>query len=571
MKDNAVTHISQIEGCIKNATDYLSLNQNSNGSFFSDSYSETGQLEAKRETIFFNAEILYQLSDMPNNVLLKGIQARLVDYLLSQRSAKYTFNYWPKRAKDVPTLPDDIDDTSCAVLALSKCLKLKQLNPFLSNYPNILSQQYVKDAFSTWIPLGKYPIDVDPVVQMNVSATLKLLNIELNTLPLDDLISENWYKSSKYYTEPFLPAYFSSRAGLAYGKSATLNELQRPTQAWGLGLSLLVNSEAVEESHIAYFLKTQLENGSWNSEKTIIEGRNNSKQVIYAKSDALATAIILNILYYYLEKIRLNQALSLLIEVGGTHKSQENPLLKLTTSTSKVMNFAQLLVLLPVLVSWREYENRPAEIKKIIKQSLSGLLGVNWLNRTIDKKKINQNQDSALDLMNFLVYCSEYAGPDLFRDIVKNYYYYQFSPPKGEQFLNNFKKSYKNRVSISLVPTLVESKRAQKTFSETTYNFFIELLAARSISDDLFDFTEDNTANLETGVTTLVKKYGYARAKRICLKKITSFSETALGLLEINQELVYWHYTLTKFINESLSVARGNLIAEKCSTRIKRH
>ena len=188
---------------------YLSSLQDPHGSF-------QAQLEdgSQVPSPFFTALILDILCQLPSSPALEKIKTQAAHYLLSQKSPHWSWNYID-RASPSP-YPDDVDDTACALAALSRH------NPNLldgeawAHILSVLTQQEIAPGgpYRTWIisPHAKDWQDVDPVVNANIGYFLQSQAISLP--PLQAYITHCLQQKSfhsPYYPTPAVGYYFLSR------------------------------------------------------------------------------------------------------------------------------------------------------------------------------------------------------------------------------------------------------------------------------------------------------------------------------------------------------------------------
>src|SRR3989344_5315036 len=111
---------------INESIKFLLKNQKDNGSFLSLTSLSPDNFKNAHEcqSVFSTALILSCLNalDGNNSRELLGIKQKAANFLLSQKSSNWSFNYWARgsrQAEEMP-YPDDLDDTACALSALYK-------------------------------------------------------------------------------------------------------------------------------------------------------------------------------------------------------------------------------------------------------------------------------------------------------------------------------------------------------------------------------------------------------------------------------------------------------------------
>lgn len=296
---------------------FLAKNQQRDGSFLSlaSAKPKNWQQGQKCPTVFSSAFILQALNSLTENVKIRTIKKRLANFLLSQKSPHWTFNYWSRQAKEFKTMayPDDLDDTSCALAALFQ-YNLKIIDgAVLAKFVTVLTALEVKQGgpYRTWLvkpDTDKIWRDVDLAVNSNIAYFLSLNEIKLNNLTT---LIEKAIQAEKF-TSPYYPSfypiiYFISRFYQGKKSQPIIDFLfnhQTKTGHWPnpldtslCVLSLLnlgVSPKKLTKS-LNYLLKTQVKNHwLWHPFYRGIKG-------YFAGSPALTTAFCLAALHQYLK------------------------------------------------------------------------------------------------------------------------------------------------------------------------------------------------------------------------------------------------------------------------------
>lgn len=111
-----------IREIIRSEAAFLRKHQSGKGSFESFTSSDRRRMGlGERHRSFFVSPLI--LSAL-NSVLaeeLDPVRNGLCSFLMSQRSSCWSFNYWERGSKDADQAPypDDLDDTFCALAAIS--------------------------------------------------------------------------------------------------------------------------------------------------------------------------------------------------------------------------------------------------------------------------------------------------------------------------------------------------------------------------------------------------------------------------------------------------------------------
>lgn len=171
----------------------------------------------EKESIFPFTLILNSLSGSSSQKILH-LRKRIVDLLLKEMNADYSFNYWFKNSYKYSSevYPNDLDDTFCAWLALFNYdhhLLDRKIILGLSQIL-LLNQKYQSGPYFTWhLNHSKNPKwnELDFVVNLNIARFLKAQKINLLGLNkfIDQKIIANDF-SSIYYKGELASIYFLS-------------------------------------------------------------------------------------------------------------------------------------------------------------------------------------------------------------------------------------------------------------------------------------------------------------------------------------------------------------------------
>jgi len=200
---------------------------------------------AKYRTLFFPALVAACIAGS-DQLLLQPVKRKLVDFLLSQKSAHWSFNYWDRASPEFVKLPypDDLDDTFCALGALANLEPGLVGGEALAGAVSLLTAVEVDPGgpYRTWIVGPEAPAawrDVDFAVNCNVAWFLRGQGVALPglTLFLEDHIRRLAFRS-RYYPSIFPSLYYLSRAysGPFVRQAAKFLRGQRTGVGWGNGL-----------------------------------------------------------------------------------------------------------------------------------------------------------------------------------------------------------------------------------------------------------------------------------------------------------------------------------------------
>lgn len=249
----------------------------------------------------------------------EDVKKQASEFLLKERSSSWSFNYWQRHSKESKEkpYPDDLDDTCCALAALTLNSPESINGETLAHLVRTLTlcETAPGGPYETWILPKEKKLewhDIDPGVNANIAYVLNLHDIRIPSLQtyLEKIIETESY-SSKYYESPLVILYFISRSyqGPLSGKAADfIQARQDKNRTWGndletaLAISALINFGAAKKNTkkaIASLEKAAAGN-TWKPEPFYIE-ENKSKK-IYSGSPALTAAFAYEALYLYYKK-----------------------------------------------------------------------------------------------------------------------------------------------------------------------------------------------------------------------------------------------------------------------------
>ncbi|KKR27773.1 MAG: hypothetical protein UT60_C0037G0010, partial [candidate division CPR2 bacterium GW2011_GWD2_39_7] len=308
---------SNLKDAINLATSFLLAEQRADGSFLDYAWeAHGGGSKWERHTIFSAAIVLLSLSELTESEDLKALKKRAANFLLAQKSNRWSFNYWTKGSNEQKTMPypDDLDDTSCALAALLKYDKRLIDGKVMAHLIKILTSLEAEEGgpYYTWFKEGKNSKnwkDIDLAVNSNVGFLLSLFEISLPNI--EKLMEDHIFKedfSSPYYASPFSQIYFISRTYNGKLKENIINYLlKRDTNGiWNnpfdtaLALNSLINLGCKSkelENGINYLLKS-LKKESRKSYPFVVESVKNRKMIL-SGSPAITIAMSLEAIEKY--------------------------------------------------------------------------------------------------------------------------------------------------------------------------------------------------------------------------------------------------------------------------------
>lgn len=296
---------------IDSGIEFLREEQQTDGSFLSLSSPDpvTFQQPLSFHSVFPTALILLSLLSLDETPTIAIIKEKAAKFLLSQKNKYWSFNYWARGSEEAKTmpLPDDLDDTFCALSALFRYKPKLFTGSTLAKITLLLTTMETKEGgpYRTWFvgenapPIWK---DTDIVVNTNIAYFLSLQDIELPNVTqlLETAISRNKL-TTPYYPTPFPFLYFLSRFYTGKKAKNLVDILHQNTDHWQspldcalATLSLLNFHEdaSLLKKNIQYLLNTQ-QAGHWGPALFYLDINPTRDRSHYAGSSALTTAFCL--------------------------------------------------------------------------------------------------------------------------------------------------------------------------------------------------------------------------------------------------------------------------------------
>lgn len=299
---------------IGDSLEFLRKKQQTDGSF------------AGSESTFLTSLILSCLNSLNEDPVTETIKKKSADFLLSQKSRHWSFNYWKRESKKNLELPypDDLDDTFCALAALSEYDRSLLRGDALAKITTILTATEESEGgpYRTWIvPPNTKEVwrDVDIAVNSNVAYFLARQGVFLPKLRryFRGMIREN-NLISKYYPNIFPVVYFLARyftldTKIGAKSKHSLVRIILSHQKDGsygnplntaLAVAALLNLGAepgMVYKNIQYLRETE-DGGSWPEYEFCRDPVIDGKQY-FAGSKALTTSFCVQAEYLYKQKI----------------------------------------------------------------------------------------------------------------------------------------------------------------------------------------------------------------------------------------------------------------------------
>jgi hypothetical protein len=197
---------------------YLKKMQAADGSFLGEASLHMHNFDHSRihYTSFFTSLIICGLTDIKGSA---AITQKAAKFLLTQKSADWSWNYWITGSPDDQTrpYPDDLDDTSCALSALCLTFPKTVDGAVLGNFARqLISQETaVGGPYTTWLvqpAAAETWRDVDCAVNANIGYFLSLHNVTVPGLTsyIESLLTAS-NLASRYYIGVIPTLYFIAR------------------------------------------------------------------------------------------------------------------------------------------------------------------------------------------------------------------------------------------------------------------------------------------------------------------------------------------------------------------------
>lgn len=310
----------KISKTIVDAIDFLAKNQEKDGSFFSYTAGDFKGIEGvkRHHSVFPAILILSCLNELNLNNDAEKIRSNLFEFLLSQKSEHWSFNYWVRGSREVKKMPypDDVDDTFCALSAIYKYRPDIINGVALAKIITLLTVVEKEEGgpYRTWlVPENSKEVwkDIDLAVNSNIAYFLSLQEVSLPKIKkiVENAIDANAY-ISPYYPSEYPIIYFISRWYRGNKKQKAIDFLfskQDKNGVWGnslntaLAISALLNFgvrvKKVERA-VQNLIESQQKNGAWKPFafciEIIVEGKK-----YYAGSPSLTTAFCVEAINKY--------------------------------------------------------------------------------------------------------------------------------------------------------------------------------------------------------------------------------------------------------------------------------
>jgi len=550
-------------------------------------------------TTFTTSLIISLLSQLPKNPAIETALKKGTDYLLAQKSPQWSWNYWDKDGNEakINPYPDDLDDTFCALIALSHAARAHIDGKAFSMITQMLirCESAPGGPYKTWLVASDQArqwSDVDIAVNCNIAYFLKRERISLRGL--DEYIEhaiELGKLSSRYYPSPYPIIFYLSRyytgkyvpllvALLEKKASHELDEALRITSLLNLGVSPHKIQSAVAE------LSKQIP----QARPFCIDPSKNNR-IMYNGSKALTAAHMCLALFLYEEKTTKKQDAAFSTEemelVSAVRKKAtdrisrlpselKNSVISLLDTTAK-SDLRHEIMLLPYWwnVSLGRKTDRTCAVLGVI--NLFGWIAYRIYDDMLDSHLRSGKFSDVLPIANIL----HTEILIMFQEAVPKKYWSIFTEiMKKLEYANFWEQRYcrlqvtENKISLKRLPhfgdlsiiadksmghalgpiTLSHMDKSEQTVAMTK-KFFSHYLIARQLNDDAHDWKNDLEKGCITPVNCLLLK-DWKKSHR----------GTQLNLANDMKKLekLFWNKTITSVsrdIFKHITTARAILTA----------
>ncbi len=597
---------------IKKAITFISLQQRKNGSFDHESVSSS-LINPKYvyTSTFPSSLIILALQNYKDVLKVNKIITKSSDFLKSQASENYSFNYWNRNSNNYKKMPypDDLDDTALALSALFIANPKNISGKMLAKIVSLLTlvESRVGGPYKTWLVSKDAPKqwqDVDIAVNANIAYFLHLQDISLPKLDtfLDKKIKNNMLLSL-YYPNEYPVIYFISRFYNGRYKNTLIKKLLslQKNSYWenplytSLAISSLINLEYSGSQllpAIEYLVK-QIKSSSWEAFPFYVDPAIDNIKY-FAQSKTLTTALCVEAL----QKFNIIQ-----------YKTKKNVSLKredkihkkiLFTIEKKLKNidkniFASYLEIKKRIFfdSQKQVSLLPyyfyASLKKKYKQNISQKILIylgqantyGWVAYTIyDDFLDNDANPKFLSLANISLRVLTQIYMDLFKGNSKFTLFYfetmdiidkanlweilharvplskvmERKIPTFNSLNQLAEKSLGHILSPMALMALGKVPKKQQTYF---VEFFIHYLIARQLNDDAHDWENDLKNGQVNAVGSLVIKYAVKKHISLVNSKALQNVFWTKIVLSIHKK-VHVHIKMGKFYLEKCSFLEKN-------------
>lgn len=315
-----MSDVRKLQHALNAGLKFLHGCQQPDGSFLSlSSPSKKFENPLTFHSVFSTALISQSLSKISDRAAVSMNEA-IVAFLLEQKSDVWSWNYWQRGSGEAKKMayPDDLDDTFCALAALSLYDQKMITGEVLANAVNILTSMEVQEGgpYKTWLVLDNAPAvwkDIDLGVNANIAYFLHLQKISLPHLTdlFDKALAQKKF-TTPYYPSPLPILYFLSRfiRGRERKRLLAKNILETDASSSldvAVKISALIHlgsSPVKLNDLVATLIASQEKDGGWEP-AVFYTGVNPLRdKMFFAGSRALTTAFCVEAIHLYGQKMK---------------------------------------------------------------------------------------------------------------------------------------------------------------------------------------------------------------------------------------------------------------------------
>lgn len=577
----------------------IAKDQLDTGSFLANSRPlNSSRISARYSSPFFTALILNALRDIQQNEVAEQICTKATNYIISQKSEVWSFNYWERGSKESveSPYPDDLDDSVAAIRAIHSHDNSLLTGDALAKIVSLLTTNEVKPSgpYRTWLVAKDAKqdwLDVDIAVNAHIAFLLGELKVELKGLNryLSNAINEGKL-TSPYYPDSF-PIYYNlsgvrslddqSKAKLTdliiQSRSDTENSSPMKTALAITSLIRLNYPAAKLSSAIDYLLETE-KNGCWAVQPFCIDPTRDGKPHA-AESNSLSAALCLEALTLYKRAIALPARSAIFKKIKEEAYANLSPKLAttITTALGKIESIDNnhTITGLPSIIDEALKCNVNKEYLNVLGTANTyGWIGYTLLDDVYDDnaavtvipaanhclRNLYTNYYFKLNLSSAFV--SYFAHK---MDNLESAHHWEMLNTKLSTYLINHKlpdygdytvladKSFGHALSSLAVLDLAGYSPENQIF-KSIESFFKHYLIARQLNDDAHDWKEDlMKRNINPVAAILINKH-QQQHPNISIKNINSYA-SEIDILFQSSEILY----VAKLIQNHLNQAIGSI------------
>ena len=207
---------ANLTAAIEHGVGYLAKAQQPSGAFetLTSPKPDFSGATPYRKSVYVTTYVMHTLAGLPPSSQIETIQQKAAAFLQAEQEEDGAWNY---EGRGEWRIPADLDDTSCAIAALTQL----KYQPELSFYALLWQNESAAGGpYYTWIGINDRPDDpragqIDALVNANILYCSGLLNLSLpGTISYLEqvILAEAYHSQSLFLTAPHFLIYALSRA-----------------------------------------------------------------------------------------------------------------------------------------------------------------------------------------------------------------------------------------------------------------------------------------------------------------------------------------------------------------------